>query len=240
MSDPRFSDRRRRHRRRWWVRIVVGLVVVAVTGGLVWVVGYSTLLSVRQVEVTGLERAEESDVLQAAGVPLGRPLVRVDTDAVADRVGDLPRVESVEVSRSWPRTVSVDVTERAAVGYVATGSDFVVFDRHGVEFLERSERPRGLVEIGYAGPPEERSDVLPEVAEVMTAIREADGELWDDVERMEVAGRDAIEFVLGDDTRIRWGSADRTEEKLEVLSALREQPARVYDVTAPSQPTTTS
>lgn len=206
--------------------------------GLVWVVGYSNVLSVRQVEVIGLRHAEESEVRAAAQIPMGRPLIRVDTDGAVERVEQIDRVEAVEVKRSWPRTVRIEVTERVAVGYLSSGSGYVVFDRHGVAFLDLEREPSGHVEVVYAGPAEERPEVLTEVASVISVISDDAPDLWDEVETMEVASRDAIDLLLADGTRVRWGSAERSADKLYVLTVLRQQSASVYDVTAPDLPTT--
>ena len=76
-------------------------------------------------------------------MPPGTPLARVDTDAVAARVGALPPVASVEVSRSWPGTLVIDVTERSPVAAVATPTGFVLLDAAGVVVPDRRGAPAG-------------------------------------------------------------------------------------------------
>ena len=50
--------------------------------------------------------------------------------------------------------------------------------------------------------------------------------------------RDDVEFTLRSGDVVRWGSADQPELKAEVLRALMERKADVYDVAAPEVPTT--
>lgn len=237
MSDPRFAERDRKRRRRWWLRITIGVVVVALAAGLVWLVGYSTVLSVRAVEVTGIEESAEGDVREAARIPMGRPLIRVDTAGAAERIEQIDRVESVEVKRSWPRTVRIEVTERTPVGFIESGSGYGIFDGFGIEFDQVDDAPADLVRVDYSAAPEDRPEVLAEVAAVIDVVQ-GNGDLFDDLERIEVSGRDSIDLLLDDGTRVRWGSAENSDDKLQVFEVLRQQPASVYDVTTPHRPTT--
>jgi cell division septal protein FtsQ len=76
-----------------------------------WLYG-TQVLAVRQVEVTGSVLVPPEQVQAVAAVVLGTPLARVDTAAVAARVRSLPSVAAVDVSRSWPHTLVIEVTER--------------------------------------------------------------------------------------------------------------------------------
>ena len=51
-------------------------------------------------------------------------------------------------------------------------------------------------------------------------------------------GHDDIELTLRSGDRVRWGSADQPEVKAQVLRALMNRKADVYDVAAPELPTT--
>jgi cell division protein FtsQ len=97
---------RRQWRRRWlaWRRVVAVLVVVALVGGAVWALWFSSMLSVRAVEVTGTSRLKPGQVRRAADVRLGGPLVSVDLGAVRARIAALAPVEHVEVSRKCSST----------------------------------------------------------------------------------------------------------------------------------------
>ncbi len=76
---------------------------------------------------------------------MGTPLARLDTDEVADRVRALPSVASVDVRRSWPHTLVIEVTERTPVAVVAATDGFVVLDASGVVFNQVTARPPSVV-----------------------------------------------------------------------------------------------
>src|SRR5262245_46042692 len=119
MRSRRISVRRGEGRRRLkWVALVVavlalGVVAVAATR--------SPLLDVDQVTVAGTGHTPEQAVLQAAGIRHGDALVGVDLGAAAHRVEELPWVDRAKVSRDWPSTVHIQVTERTVAAIVQVG-----------------------------------------------------------------------------------------------------------------------
>ena len=115
MTAERFFERSRAERRRRWIRVALGVLVVAVLGALAWLVWFSSVLAVRDVEVSGRTTLKQAQVLRAAQVPQGRPLARVDVGAIEQRVSGLDRVDTVEVGRSWPHTISISIVERKPV-----------------------------------------------------------------------------------------------------------------------------
>ena len=100
----RFEQRAHAARRRPWVLVGTAVAILTLMGGLGWVVWASPVLVVDEVVVTGLDGADRDAALTAAAVPIGEPLARVDSAAVAQRVGSLPIVKRAVVTRSWPRT----------------------------------------------------------------------------------------------------------------------------------------
>ena len=80
MSEPLVDvtgARRERERRRFVRRLkFFGLVagVLVVVTGLVWTITASSLFSVREVRIEGLELADRESVEAAAGIGIGTPL----------------------------------------------------------------------------------------------------------------------------------------------------------------------
>lgn len=70
-----------------WIWIVV-LGVVSVALGLV--LYFTPVMSARSVVVVGTGAVSREEVVEAAHVQLGTPLLQIDTDAVADRRGRYP------------------------------------------------------------------------------------------------------------------------------------------------------
>lgn len=239
MGADRFAQRRRagtwqRVRRYAWGALAVVVIVF-----LGWLVGWSNALAVSSVDVSGQTTMKASFIRTTAQVPLGVPLARTDTDAIARRVGALNRIESVDVGRGWPHTITIEVVERTALGWVLSGGENKALDRHGMLFRSYRKPPKALIEVRIGTDDiklRERS--LEEVGSVLQSIKSADAKLFAKIRRVDAESIDSVTLDLAKGRSIRWGSAGETEAKLAVLDALLKIKARTYDVSAPEQPTT--
>jgi cell division protein FtsQ len=217
---------RRRRRALRWAVAVVAVVVLVLAGG--WVALGTDVLAARSVDVVGNRSLADSDVRRAAAVPMGTPLARLDTRAVARRVRTLAPVDTVSVERTWPHTVTVRLTERTPVAYVPSGSGGVLLDRSGVAYRRVPSRPAGLPVVkmpGSASPSERRA-----AATVAAALT---GALRQRLVAIEVPESDRITLRLSKGLTVRWGSADRSDRKATVTTALLSKDASLIDVTSP-------
>lgn len=233
-SRRRFA--RRQWARRWltWRYVLVVLVVVVVLGGGIYAVYFSTALSVQGIRVAGEQSVSEDLVLEAAAVPVGGPLASADLAAIERRVENIAAVRSAEVSRRWPHDIQIDVDERVPVAVLEQGGTLVAVDDTGARFNSYAQAPAGLPRIQAADSTD--SDALKAAAMVLGALP---SELRLIVDHLEVEGVDAIDLLLDGGRTVRWGSAEASPEKADVLTALLQQPAKIYDVSVPGSPTTT-
>ena len=232
-SRKRFS--RRQWRRRWlaWRSIVAAALVVALVAGGVWLVYFSTVLTVKKVDVHGQHLLSRQQILARARVPAGEQLARLDIAAITARVRSLAAVRSVDVSRHWPDSVRIVVQERVAVAVIEIGGQLRGLDADGVIFETYAKAPPGLPRISSTS--QTTPDALKEAATVVSALPR---ELTAMVDHLEVQTVDRITLVLRDQRIVLWGSSDDSATKAEVLLKLLRQPAQVYDVSVPGQPTT--
>ena len=145
----------------------------------------------------------------------------------------LDAVRSVEVSRQWPHEVLIEVDERVPVAVVRMGDLLRSLDADGVVFGDRKRPPGNLPMVVITA--ETNGDALREAATVAGALESA---FLATVDHLEVETVDQITLVLRDGRIVRWGNAEQSEEKAEVLSALLSRDAEVYDVSVPGSPTT--
>jgi len=213
--------------------IVLALLVGALLAGSVWLVFFSSYVTARSVEVTGTHTLGESRIERAAEVPTGTPLARVDLDAIRARVESIASVRRVEVSRSWPHTVHIAVTERIAIAVIDRGDGLQALDSEGVPFGSYTARPRHLPLV--VTEPDIRSEALVEAGRVIDALP---AKVARRVETVEVGSVDEINLVLTNGRRVVWGSAEDSAQKAEVLAVLLKRPGQQIDVSVPGRPTT--
>jgi cell division protein FtsQ len=239
VTEERFAERSRSERRRRWRRIAIAVLAVAAAAGLVWMIWFSSVLAVRDVEVAGRTTLKQSQVLRAADVPLGRPLARIDVAAIEGRVAGLERVESVDVSRSWPRTVSITIVERETVVWTTIDGEIRGIDRQGLDYRSYSSAPKGTIEAKLTvADPDDRLSISESVVSVVRLIAEKDPALRKQIQSVTASSKDSIELDLTEGRTVVWGSDADGERKLTVLDSLLGIDAARYDVSAPDQPTT--
>lgn len=242
-SAQRFAARARHRRIRGLVRLLLVLLLLVAAGGVVWLVGWSSVLSVQHMTVAGVDDevrdgvAEElrSDVAESAEVPIGMPLMRVDTGQVADRVRELPAVGDVEIRRSWPNTLTIEVEPREAAAAIRDGGTWWSVDHTGTLFNRSEAAPEGVPVLG--APVEESATLARSTGvAVLTGLPSS---IEDMVERVEAESAADVRLTLDSGVTVVWGQAERAEEKARVLLELMdrqdEQPS-AYDVSAPDTP----
>jgi cell division protein FtsQ len=221
--------RRQRNRRRLVLRIIVPLVALAMIAAGIYLVGFSPVLAVKSVKVSGEKYLTSAQITQTAGVPYGAPLARTDIAAIQRRVAGIRQVESASVRRTWPNTVTITVRERTAVYAVDEGLSYLLVDRFGVGFRTASSAaalPRAVVPAG-------NQQLLKSVGLVVGALPAA---LQHKVDRIEATTRDSITLRMSDGDLVFWGSEEQSRIKAEVLVPLLRQKGTRYDVSAPGSP----
>lgn len=204
--------------------------VLAVSLGLV--LYFTPIMSARNVVVAGLAALPEDQVLAAAAVAPGTPLLQINTDAVAERVATIRRVASARVQRDYPSTLRITVVERVPVVVKDYPDGPHLFDRDGVDFA--TEPPPPTLPYLDADNPGPNDPATQAALEVMMALPP---DVVGQVGRVAAPSVASITLTLTDGRVVVWGTTDRTKEKALKLAALLTQPGRTYDVSSPDLPT---
>lgn len=217
-----------------WRTAFVGLAAVGLIGIVAWMLLGSRLLTVRSVGVTGTHLVSTSQVLAAADVPIGLPLMRVNTGAVASRIERIPQVQSATVSRAWPDRLAITVVERKATLAVPASSGYDLVDPTGVIVQNVASRPAGLPRFVPVG-------ALPGNAGLRAAasvVRSLPRWVARRVTSVTAPTADAVTLYLTGGVTVDWGSAGLTAQKERVLAILMHTHAHYYDVSAPGSAVT--
>lgn len=239
MSEAKFAARRRGGLLQRWRTPLMITGNLMLVGLAVWAIWFSSLLSAGKVIVEGETTLTEAQVRTAADVPIGRPLIRVDTVAIEERVASMERVQGVSVSRSLPGTIRIKITEREAIAFATLGGEIRGIDRYGIAFRTFDKAPKGLLEVKViVADARKRQQTLAAVASVVDAIDRKDAPLRAQVQSVRASTKDSIVLDLTKNRSVTWGSAGNAERKMAVLNSLLKISAKEYDVSAPNQPTT--
>lgn len=253
-GGPGRPDDRARRR----LPLVLAIAPALLLGGFaLWALYGSAWLRVEDVAVDGGRVLTERQILRAAEIPVGDPLVSVDPEAVERRLLErLPRIDSVDVTRSWPHGVELTVTERKPVvvmvqnapdGEGGGGEDdtrgrtYVEVDDEGVRFGTVAERPDGVPVLALElddspsrhrfGEERMREEAVKVAAALPDAVRR-------DTRAIRVRSHDSITLEMTGGRTVVWGSAEENAAKARSLSLLMKaaEEARRFDVSVPTAP----
>ncbi|MFI6565672.1 cell division protein FtsQ/DivIB [Streptomyces sp. NPDC050534] len=226
--------------------IIFAVALVLLGAGGVWLLYGSQWTRVERVSVSGTRVLTPEQVREAAQVPVGAPLISVDTDAIETRLArKLPRIDSVDVVRSWPHGIGLKVVERTPVLLVQKGGNFVEVDDEGVRFATVSRAPKGVPALELAPSSSGSSAaslrrfgedrLVREAVRVAGAIPAA---VARETEAVKVRSFDDISLELGDGRTVAWGSGEKGFAKARTLTALMKAApdARHFDVSVPTAP----
>ncbi|MBL1084743.1 FtsQ-type POTRA domain-containing protein [Streptomyces actinomycinicus] len=226
--------------------IVLAVVVSLLGGGGTWVLYGSQWLRVRHVSVSGVLVLTPAEVRKAAAVPVGAPMISVDTDAIEARLRrKLPRIDTVDVVRSWPQGIGLKVVERTPVLLVQKARKFTEVDDEGVRFATVSQAPKGvpLLELSASrkGPGAasfRRFGTGRLVREAVRVAGDLPAAVAQSARTVQVRSYDAISVQLGDGRTVAWGSGENGGAKARALTALMKAAprARHFDVSVPTAP----
>ncbi|TVL90886.1 cell division protein FtsQ/DivIB [Streptomyces sp. SAJ15] len=244
-SGPRPRVLRARRRLRLPRRrtlVLTGVAAVLLGAGVVWALYGSDWLRAERVKVSGTDVLSSHQVREAADVPLGSPMVSLDTAAIERRLRKrLPRIDAVEVERSWPHTISLKVIERRPEAVIKSGGKFIEVDAKGVRFATVGRAPKGVprLEMDIRRSPGSRrfgADRLRR--EAMRAASRLPAAVDRDTRVIRVRSYDSITLELTGGRTVVWGSGERGAAKADALTALMKAApdAKRFDVSAPSAP----
>lgn len=212
------------------------LAAVAVVALLGYIFGWSSLLEVRTITVTGIEGSKtltEKKVIKKSGITPGAKLARVNSGTVARALREYPEVARVEIHRKPLHTLEIALQLRSIDVAIAIGNGkYALGDISGVTFIEVTEPPKGIPVIN--GDRRYLQDAMTIYEALPKKIRKK-------VAAISLPSRGSITLSLRSGLSILWGSATEQEAKLTVLAALLAAPenkrARFIDIATPLTPT---
>ncbi|MFD3944586.1 cell division protein FtsQ/DivIB [Streptomyces sp. NPDC058579] len=222
--------------------LLIALGLVLVVAGGIWALFGSSWLRVERVSTSGTRVLTPREVEEVAAVPIGSPLVSVDTDAIEARLlRKLPRIDTVEVFRSWPHGIGLKVTERQPVLVVEKGGKFIEVDSVGTRFATVDKVPSGvpklLLKAGSA-PSLRRFDEDRLLREAVGVTGELPEKIARDTRVVGVTSYDSITLELSGGRTVFWGSGEDGAVKARVLTTLMKAVPKAghFDVSAPTAP----
>jgi len=217
-------------RRLHWKAVLLTLTALVIAGGMSWALLGPKLLVVRSVRVAGNGNAVSAgQVLAAAHVTRGQPLIRVNTGAIARRVAQLRQVQSAQVSKDWPATLVITVQLRQPRFALPVHGGYALVDAFGVNVRDVASRPPGLPLLTVNTDSGTLRD-SPAVRAAAAVLAELPQQVARKVRGVTTGGPNDVSVKLAHGAVVVWGGAERGSVKAAELQILMRRHARVYDV----------
>lgn len=202
------------------------LIAILVFGTAAYVLGWSTLFTVKAIEISGTKSQIVTEIT------IGERLARVEPRSI---VADLERVKwirSAEVSRNWINgKVTITIVERTPIAIF----NEQVIDEEGVSFPILNQSIQGLPHIQATN-----IDAAIKAANFYNSLPR---DFADAITRLKVQSGDSYSFDMKQGKKsieILWGRDEENTLKVKVYSALITRPEnseiRRIDLSAPHAP----
>lgn len=231
--------------------ILVGAFALIVAFVLV---SHSSLFTIENIEVEGADHLTTEEAAQLIVVPQGTTLLNVDTDSIISSLKRDAWVEDVTVSREFPSTLKVIVTERTVAAVVEVTVDATqtiqqwAISSDGMWLMAIPSEDSDVGSHLSAKIYEDRDNallitgvpygVVPEIGAYCTdenvnnALAIVDGmttELADQVKKVTATDAESTMLTLESGIEIAFGTADDIRDKERVcLEIMEEYPDVVY------------
>ena len=210
---------RRRKRRAGNIRwLLVALFFLCCTA-CGYLFSMSPFFEVEQVVIIGNKQASSVRLNILSNIRIGQNIFTVDTAVVERWLMIEPLVETAQVERHLPRTISITVTERQPAAVLATGQAFVEVDKNGLVLRRMRELDNLVIPIlsGVSGfPPGVSPGSRIKSAEMdvaLTVLNSLPQEDFPTVKEIDVTDSQKIKLYIESGIEVRVGGLDDIAEK---------------------------
>jgi len=201
------------------------MILMVLIAGLLFV--QSSYFAVGNVVIRGNKYITDADICRIAGIPDKINIFRLNTGEIRERLLRDLRVAEVDISRQFPATIIISITERQPIAYAANSYGFVQLDRHGVviaaaKTIKQIDVPIITgINLGdvYIGDRVEAGELRP----VLTYLAALDEVTLNRLSEVNIDVPDQMLAYTTDSICIKLGEADRLEEKAKLTQSILQE-----------------
>jgi cell division protein FtsQ len=214
------------------------VITVVLLSGLAYLLGWSSIFSVKSVEISGAPTAAvQVEIEKKSQIEVGQKLARVNPQSVSRKIEKLPWIDDVTISRNWLNgVVAIEIRSRQPLALF--NSDQVpgqTIDVEGQLFSLPGFNTSNLPVISARSP-----ESALEANELFTQLPE---NFRSQITSMMATSTNAFTLntiMDGREIRIRWGDSQDVALKISVINKLLQLPEnkriKLIDVVAPHAP----
>lgn len=236
--QQRLQAKRRNRAWTWFWLVIILLLVLSLCASAVWILYFSnyTRLELSHVSVSGGQEVISTDQVLAAVKPYqGVPVMKVDTQEIADALAKHRWVKSAWVGRRLPHGLKVQLTLRQPVALVEHQGGVSPTDSEGVMLpdasVDTSDLPHVQVHVsGVTADPVTLGAATGVFADLPAHLQSQVKVIVADTDK-------TVEITLDSGVKVMWGANQDNDLKDQVLEVLLDKGGTYFDVSDPVHPT---
>lgn len=210
------------------VRIVVlYTIIIAIVISICVALSLTVLFKVVNINVNGLTRYDEQEIVHDSGIFVGENIFICDGKNVSEKLStNYPYIESVELDKKIPDTVTLNINEATPIGYVQNGDKNIIISNKG-KVLDITNEPVtdtaiiNGVEISDAELSQTVSFTDQEAASILENICQVlKSQGVTDITEIDVSNHSNPKVVYQGRMKIEFGNPTDLDEKLKSAMAI--------------------
>lgn len=103
--------------------------------------------NINTIDVVGNSHVESDNIIAQSEIYLGANIFKISTSHAQEKISRMPYIKSVNVKRSFPSKVVIEVTESHEAGYFEHGGGYILIDEDGKVLDSMTKPPQGCMKI---------------------------------------------------------------------------------------------
>jgi len=215
-------------------RIGIGFFGLSILGGLIYVLGWSSLITIQSVEIKGTNQGNLISAQLLAGrsnLVLGQPMARINLKHEENLITDLEWVQAAEVSRNWwSREVEVLVTPKIPIAIFKIAGELASKPRYLASDGTDFSSPQTFTNLATISLINNGQDLVGQRKIIADFVANLPADLIPGLENLEITSKGEVLMSANlrqPTLRINWGGSNSPEEivvKSNVLMDLLDLP----------------
>jgi cell division protein FtsQ len=241
--QDRLAEKAHANRSRLMRKVMAAVGIIAAVVVVVWILFFSPLCRVnaKNVTVTGTNQwVSEQKVKDLASYQINKSLLLVSSGDLTTSISQLPGVSDVSISKSFPNSLTIQVTPRVPKAIVKDKSSTMsVVDKDGVVIATVKKQLSGVPLIQVDDTDKELATRA--VKQALSVLASVPTSLLSELTQVTAMTQDSVTTQTKDGHTIIWGNASQMKLKAVVVEDLLSNKKvlgskKSIDVSAPKRP----
>ena len=108
---------------------------------------FTPILQIRKINCIGNKSISSEEIITASKIKLGDNMIRTSKGDAIDNINNISYIKSVEITKKYPSTIEIKVTECKIHSYIVTNNKYVYLDDEGKVLEITEKKPENIPQL---------------------------------------------------------------------------------------------